>query len=76
MRIMFPDDIWKTHDSVIGWMVVIKITIFYFFDLYKGVWKYASVSDIINAFKASFIASLFIVVLLFSFMVTIHFSRR
>ena len=26
-----PDDIWKTHDNVIGWMVAIKISIFYFF---------------------------------------------
>ena len=27
-----PYDIWRTHDEIIGWLVIIKILTFYFFE--------------------------------------------
>ncbi|MDP3732103.1 MAG: hypothetical protein Q8R31_03600 [Candidatus Omnitrophota bacterium] len=34
------------------WLVLIKMTVFYIFSLYRGVWKYISISDLITIFKA------------------------
>ena len=36
-----------------------KISSFLFFKLYKGMWRFTSISDLINVLKATFIASLF-----------------
>ncbi|MBW2411750.1 MAG: polysaccharide biosynthesis protein [Deltaproteobacteria bacterium] len=41
--------------------LLIKITCFYFFDLYSGMWRYTSTSDLINIVKAATI-SLFLLV--------------
>lgn len=57
------------------WLILIKISVFYLFGLYRGVWKYISVSDLITAFKAVTLASVFsmiIFTLLFRFQ---DFSR-
>ncbi|MGE4519609.1 MAG: polysaccharide biosynthesis protein [Desulfobacteraceae bacterium] len=46
--------------------VFIKIFFFYFFDLYRGMWRYTSTKDLINILKASTISSLvFVVFILF-----------
>ncbi|MCK4390921.1 MAG: polysaccharide biosynthesis protein [Desulfobacterales bacterium] len=48
-------------------IVVIKIVTFYFFDLYQGMWRYTSITDLFNIIKASAVSSfLIIVVVLFS----------
>ena len=48
-------------------IVLIKLVIFYFFDLYRGMWRYTSVSDFFDVFKAAGLSSLIIVtVFLFS----------
>ena len=36
-----------------------KISAFIFFKLYKGMWRFTSISDLINVLKSTFIASLF-----------------
>jgi len=36
-----------------------KISSFLFFKLYKGMWRFTSISDLINVLKSTFIASLF-----------------
>ena len=41
-----------------------KMVIFYMFDLYKGMWRYTSIDDLLNIIKASGISSLIIVTLL------------
>ncbi|HSN24377.1 MAG TPA: hypothetical protein VLS45_09490, partial [Methylomicrobium sp.] len=40
-----------------------KIVIFYLFDLYKGMWRYTSMVDLLNIIKASGISSLLVVTL-------------
>ncbi len=57
------------------WLILIKISSFYIFGLYRGVWKYISVSDLITVFKAVTLGSVFsmmIFTLLFRFQ---YFSR-
>ena len=36
-----------------------KISTFLFFNLYRGIWRFTSIADLINVVKSSFIASLF-----------------
>ena len=38
-----------------------KMVIFYMFDLYKGMWRYTSIDDLLNIIKASGISSLLVV---------------
>jgi UDP-GlcNAc:undecaprenyl-phosphate/decaprenyl-phosphate GlcNAc-1-phosphate transferase len=57
------------------WLILIKISVFYLFGLYKGVWKYISISDLITIFKAITLGSIFSMIsftLLFRFQ---DFSR-
>ncbi len=39
-------------------VVAVKILIFYFFDLYRGMWRYTSITDLLNIIKAASIGSL------------------
>lgn len=39
-----------------------KIFCFYFFDLYKGMWRYTSLNDLMNIVKASTVASFVLIV--------------
>ena len=41
-------------------IIVIKIISFYVFRLYKGMWRYASIKDLLNVIKASVLSSLLI----------------
>ncbi|MFH1888950.1 MAG: hypothetical protein ABH806_02535 [Candidatus Omnitrophota bacterium] len=47
----------------IVWLILIKISVFYMLGLYRGVWKYISVSDLITVFKAVTLASAFSVII-------------
>jgi len=50
--------------STIVPLLFIKISAFFFFDLYRGMWRYAGVKDLINVIKASITGSLLFVVYL------------
>jgi len=45
-------------------VVLIKIVCLYFFDLYQGMWRYTSITDLFNIIKAAGVSSLLIVSLL------------
>jgi len=47
---------------VLPFILCIKLPIFYFFGLYRGMWRYTSVSDISNIFKGTVISSSFLIV--------------
>ena len=52
-------------DAMIGmlpYVVATKLTFFYFFDLYRGMWRYTSISDLLSIFKAATVGSLVIAV--------------
>jgi FlaA1/EpsC-like NDP-sugar epimerase len=42
-------------------IVIIKILTFYFFDLYRGMWRYTSISDFFDIIKAASVSSLLVV---------------
>lgn len=57
-------------------VLIVKIGCFYFFDLYRGMWRYTSIADLLNIIKASSVSSLVIICLiLFSHSRFIGFSR-
>jgi FlaA1/EpsC-like NDP-sugar epimerase len=45
-------------------IVLIKIITFYFFDLYRGMWRYTSITDFFDIIKAASISSLMIVAII------------
>jgi FlaA1/EpsC-like NDP-sugar epimerase len=47
--------------SVLPLVLVVKIGCFYFFDLYRGMWRYTSIADLLNILKASAISSLLLI---------------
>lgn len=42
-------------------LIAVKIATFYFFDLYRGMWRYTSITDLLNIIKATSISSLLII---------------
>jgi len=42
-------------------LITLKIFIFYFFDLYHGMWRYTSLADLFNIIKASTLSTLVII---------------
>jgi len=38
-------------------IVIVKGTIFYFFGLYQGLWRYVSIEDLLNILKATIVSS-------------------
>ena len=46
---------------MLPWVVLAKLSCFYFFGLYRGMWRYTSIADLLNIIKASTVATLLIV---------------
>ena len=44
------------------YVVIVKISVFALFHLYKGMWRYTSLNDLVNVIKAVFTSSLLIVI--------------
>jgi FlaA1/EpsC-like NDP-sugar epimerase len=62
--------------QILPFVLIVKIGCFYFFDLYRGMWRYTSIADLLNIIKASFVSSLVIICLiLFSHSRFIGFPR-
>jgi len=56
-----PPDFLNRFMLLLPFLLVIKIACFYFFDLYRGMWRYTSISDLLNVIKAASISSLLII---------------
>ncbi|MBG0778251.1 MAG: polysaccharide biosynthesis protein [Desulfovibrionaceae bacterium] len=50
--------------TYLPYFAALKIGCFFYFDMYRGMWRYTSLPDIINIFKAVTVASLLMVALL------------
>jgi len=63
MRFEFsiPDYFFTNFLKVLPFVLFMKAACFYFFDLYRGMWRYTSISDLFNIIKASTISTLFII---------------
>ena len=59
----------------LAFLIPIKLISFYIFDLYRGMWRYTSVYDFINIFKASTASTLLTVFILLYFTRFEGFSR-
>jgi len=55
---------------VLPWMIPIKILALFYFDLYKGMWRYTGIYDLINLIKAVGVSS---VLVAFILLVSVHF---
>ncbi|HUV76714.1 MAG TPA: nucleoside-diphosphate sugar epimerase/dehydratase [Desulfobacterales bacterium] len=78
--IRFDFDLPQQHSvllyKMLPFVLIFKIISFYFFDLYRGMWRYTSIADLLNIIKASFVSTLCIVCLiLFSHTRFIGFPR-
>lgn len=54
------------------YVLMFKMICFYFFDIYRGMWRYTSLKDILDIVKASGLASIFIIVIV---LFTTRFER-
>jgi len=53
--------------KILPLVLTTKLIIFFYFDLYRGMWRYTSITDLFNTIKASSISTLIIIcILLFS----------
>ena len=58
-----PAPHWNSFISILPYLLGMKLICFYFFDLYKGMWRYTSLNDLMNIVKASTVSSFCIIVL-------------
>jgi len=58
-----PPDSAAVMARLIPIVLLVKILTFYMFDLYRGMWRYTSLNDLINMIKAASVGSLLIVAL-------------
>jgi FlaA1/EpsC-like NDP-sugar epimerase len=70
-----PKKPWISFKKVLPFMIMVKVISFYFFDLYRGMWRYTSIADLLNIIKASTVSSLIIISFVLFITRFIHFSR-
>jgi FlaA1/EpsC-like NDP-sugar epimerase len=58
---------WINFKTTIPYIVIFKLFIFYFFNLYKGMWRYTSLVDLLNVLKATITSWVFIILAIFFF---------
>jgi len=71
---LLPSNLSLMHASFI-WIILIKMSIFFIFGLYRGVWRYVSIADFLTMFKAVSMASITVVLLLTLFFRFQGYSR-
>jgi len=59
-----PPDTAAVMSHILPVVLLTKIITFYLFDLYKGMWRYTSIDDVINIIKAGSVGSLMLVALM------------
>lgn len=50
---MIPVWAWDRFIDILPFVLIIKLVSFYFFDLYKGMWCYISLTDLMNIVKTT-----------------------
>jgi len=46
--------------QMLPWVLLVKLSCFYFFGLYRGMWRYTSIADLLNIIKATIVSTLLI----------------
>jgi len=58
-----PEEISNFKNTV--WLIIpFKIFVFFLFDLYRGMWRYTGINDLINLIKATFVSSTTIILVI------------
>jgi FlaA1/EpsC-like NDP-sugar epimerase len=52
---------WKSFNITVFCIIPLKLIVFMFFGLYRGMWRYTSLVDLLNVLKATLISSVIIV---------------
>lgn len=58
-----PDNFINTYVNSLPWVIVIKCAIFYYMGLYRNIWRYVSIRDMVDIIKAATLCSLVIVLI-------------
>jgi FlaA1/EpsC-like NDP-sugar epimerase len=55
IRFDFQIPLWAFENfiEILPWVLIVKVLCFFLFDLYKGMWRYTSLNDLVNVTKAS-----------------------
>ncbi|MDY6793350.1 MAG: nucleoside-diphosphate sugar epimerase/dehydratase [Thermodesulfobacteriota bacterium] len=56
-----PVNFMKSLIRILPWALLVKLICFYMFNLYRGMWRYTSISDLFNVIKASTVSTLLVV---------------
>ena len=56
-----PANFQANLQQIIPVVVFTKLAVFHFFDLYRGMWRYTSINDLLNIIKASVSSSLILI---------------
>lgn len=70
-----PDWARQRFFDTLAYVLMFKLICFYLFDVYRGMWRYTSLKDILDIVKASALATIFIVVVVLFATRFKHFSR-
>lgn len=55
--VLLSSNLFLIRESLI-WIIAIKMSVFFLFGLYRGVWKYVSISDLLTVFKVVTLGSI------------------
>jgi FlaA1/EpsC-like NDP-sugar epimerase len=61
---ILPDRVLEKYIELLPYVLGVKLFCFYFFDLYKGMWRYTSINDLMNIVKACTVATFVLIVLI------------
>ena len=50
--------------NTVWFIIPFKLLVFFYFNLYKGMWRYTSINDLINLVKATFVSSTVIILVI------------
>jgi len=70
-----PESFLKSSINFFPIVLLAKLFFFYYFDLYRGMWRYTSLADLLNIIKAVSVSSLLIIFYIFLRYRFINFSR-
>jgi FlaA1/EpsC-like NDP-sugar epimerase len=52
-----PSDYFKVFLKTLPFLILIKLSVFYYFGLFQGLWRYVSIYDLVQIIKANIVAS-------------------
>jgi len=62
-----PSQYFIAFKNVFALIIIVKMISFYLFDIYRGMWRYTSITELLNIIRATSIATFFVVGVVFLF---------